>query len=170
MGLLNWLRGIHPPPRGVERQSAKALRTALLAVNRKTAPFHVRDGKPEGVDLVAEWRILDAQWSEIFEEAGIERTFKMLMKVDEAADEVRAVDQEWEVEWHKGVARLSLAASAFRGRTWERSYGAGYAFREDGSFGKIYEYRFDSGEIRAPLIDAAHAAGWGWHAVAFAKL
>jgi hypothetical protein len=170
MGLMNWLRGIKPAPSGVKRQSAKALHAALLGVNRKTAPFHVRDGKHEGVDLVAEWKIVDAKWYEIFAEAGIERVFKVLMKIDEQAGEVRAVDQEWEVNWRNGVPTLSLSASAFRGRKWEKSFGTAYAFREDGSYGNVYNYRFDTGEIKAPLIEAAHKAGWGWHAVAFAKL
>jgi hypothetical protein len=170
MGLLNWIHGIKPAPAGVKRRTEKALRTALLGVNRKTAPFHVRDGTPEGVDLVAEWKIVDAKWYEIFAEAGIERVFKVLMKVDEKAGEVRAVDQEWEVAWRRGIPTLSLSASAFRGRKWEKSYESVYAFREDGSFGKIYSYKFDTQEMKAPLIGAVHGAGWGWHAVALAKL
>lgn len=55
MGLFDWLTGSKAAPAGVARQPAAALRTALLAVNRDTAPFLVRDGAPEGVDLVAEW-------------------------------------------------------------------------------------------------------------------
>ena len=170
MGLLNWIKGIKPAPADSKRLSEKALRTALLGVNRKTAPFHVRDGKPEGVDLVAEWKIVDARWHEIFAEAGIERVIKVLMKVDAAAGEVRAVDQEWEVAWRKGIPTLSLSGAAFRGRKWEKSFETVYAFREDGSFGEVYSYRFDTGEMKAPLIAAAHGAGWGWHAIAFDKL
>ena len=170
MGLFDWLTGRKPAPSGVKRQSVARLRTALMDVNRPSAPFKVRSGKPEGVDLVAEWKIVDAKWYEIFAKAGVERVFKVLMKFDQAAGEVRAVDQEWEVEWRAGVPAFSLAASGFRGRKWEKSFGTAYAFREDGSYGKVYEYRFDTSELKAPLIEAAHKAGWGWHALAFAKL
>ena len=170
MGLFDWLTGSKAPPSGVERQSVAELRNRLLAVNRPTAPFLVRDGGPEGVDLVAEWRIVDARWYEIFAKAGIERSFRILMKFDQANSEVRAVDQEWEVEWRAGVPSLSLAASAFRGQKAEISFGTAYAFREDASYGKVYDYRFNTRELKAPLIEAAQAAGWGWRGVAFGKL
>jgi hypothetical protein len=170
MGLFDWLTGNKPAPSGVKRRSEAKLREALMGVNRKNAPFKVRDGAKEGVDLVAEWRIVDAKWYEIFAKAGIKRVFKVLMKFDAAKSEVRAVDQEWEVEWRAGTPTLSLKGSAFRGRKWEKSFETVYAFREDGSFGKVYDYRFDTSEIKGPLIEAAHGAGWGWRSVAFAKL
>ena len=170
MGLFDWLTGNKPPPAGVKRQSVAKLEAALKGVNRKTAPFRVRDGRKEDVDLVAEWKIVDAQWYEIFAKAGIKRVFTVLMKFDEAKGEVRAVDREWEVEWRAGEPILSLRGSAFRGRKWEKSFETVYAFREDGSFGKIYDYRFDTSEIKEPLIAAAHKAGWGWKSVAFGKL
>ncbi len=171
MGLFDWLTGSKSAPAGVERQPVSELRTQLLGVNRDTAPFVVRDGAPEGVDLVAEWKIVDAQWYEIFAMAGLERAFMVLMTFDEAKGEVRAVDQEWEVEWRAGVPELSLAASAFRGQKVEMSFGTAYAFREeDPSYGKVYDYRFNTKELKTPLIEAAQQAGWGWKGVAFGKL
>src|SRR3712207_7123328 len=47
--------------------------------------------------------------------------FKVLMKFDEPNGQVRAVDQEWQVEWRAGVPELSLSAEAFRGQKMERS-------------------------------------------------
>ena len=170
MGLFDWLTGNKAAPAGVPRQSTAELRARLLAANRDTAPFVIRDGAPEGVDLVAEWKVVDAQWYEIFAKAGLKKAFKVLMKFDEAKSEVRAVDQEWEVEWRAGLPSLSLAASAFRGQKAEISFGTAYAFREDASFGQVYEYRFSTKEIKNPLVDAAQAAGWGWKGVAFGKL
>jgi hypothetical protein len=170
MGLFDWISGSKPAPDGVKQQSSKKLRAGLMAINRKDRPFHVRDGEDEGVDLVAEWRIVDAKWYEVFAKAGIKRVFKVLMKFDENKGEVRASDQEWEVEWRAGTPTLSLAGSAFRGRKWEKSFETVYAFREDGSFGKIYDYKFDTSEIKNPLTEAAHKAGWGWRGVAFGKL
>lgn len=170
MGVLDWMTGGGAAPSG-PRQPAAEVRDALLAINRDTAPFVVRDGAPEGVDLVAEWKIADARWYEIFAKAGIERVFKILMKIDEARGEVRAVDQEWTVEWRAGVPTLSLSGQAFRGQKWEMSFESVYAFREeDLSWGKVYQYRFNTGEIKGPLKDAVQAAGWRWKGVAFGKL
>jgi len=170
MGLFDWLTGSKAAPPGVERKSVANLRGQLLAVNRATAPFTVRDGAPEGVDLVAEWKIVDADWYEVFAKAGLERTFKILMKFDESKGEVRAVDQEWQVEWRAGVPSFSLAASGFRGQKAEISFGTAYAFREDCSYGRVFDFSFKTSELKDPLIEAAHAAGWGWKGVAFGKL
>jgi hypothetical protein len=170
MGVFSWLTGSRAAPAGVKRESVAALRKRLLALNRDTAPFVVRDGKREGVDLVAEWRIVDADWYEIFAKAGIQRVFKVLMKFDEARGVVRSSDQEWSVEWRAGVPDLTLAGSGFKGQSWEMSFESVHAFREDGSWGEIYSYRFNTNEIKGPLQKAAAEAGWGWKGVSFGKL
>lgn len=171
MGIFDWLTGTKAAPKGVARQPVAALREALLGVNRPTAPFQVRDGAPEKCDLVAEWKIVDAAWYEIFAKAGIEKVFKVLMKFDEAKGEVRAVDQEFTVEWRAGVPTLGASLEAFRGQTWEMSSETVWAFKEeDLTFGKIYSYKFATPEIKDPLREAAQKAGWGWRGVAFGKL
>lgn len=170
MTMFDWLTGSRAAPRGVAREPAAALRKRLLALNRDTSPIMIRDGKPEGVDLVAEWKIVDAKWYEIFAKAGIQRVFKVLMRLDEARGEVRATDQEWSIEWRAGIPDLTLAGSAFRGQKWEMSFERVHAFREDGSWGEIYSYKFNTGELKGPLHKAAAEAGWGWKGVAFGKL
>ena len=84
------------------------------------------------VDVVAEWRIVNSRWYEIFAKAGLTKVFKILIKLDEQAREVRAFDQEWSVEWRAGVPTLSLAAKAFRGQTREFSFGTAFAFTQQG--------------------------------------
>jgi hypothetical protein len=171
MGLFDWITGSKGAPQGVARQPAEALRTALLGLNRDTAPFQIRDGAPEGCDLVAEWKIVDARWYEIFAKASLTKVFKVLMKFDVERGEVRALDQEWTVEWRAGVPSLSLSAEAFRGQKVEMSFGTAYAFKEDLSgWGKVYEYRFKTSEIKDPLIEIAQQNGWGWKGVTFGKL
>ncbi|MDQ0465304.1 hypothetical protein QO010_003091 [Caulobacter ginsengisoli] len=171
MKLWDLITGSRPAPKGVRRLGAAALRERLMALNRDTAPWKVRSGAREHVDLVGEWKIVDARWYEIFAKAGLKRTFKVLMKFDAEKHEVRAVDQAWEIEWKVGGHPvLTLEATAFRGQQWEKSFEAVYAFREDLSYGEIYSYRFDSEEIKDPLRKAVHDAGWGWRGVAFSKL
>jgi hypothetical protein len=61
----------------------------LLGLSRDSAPWHVGDGAAEGCDLVAEWRIVDAQWSGVFFAYGLSKVFRIKLKFDEAAHEVR---------------------------------------------------------------------------------
>ena len=171
MGILDFLTGSKAAPAGVARQPKSAVRDAILALNRDTAPWQVRDGAAEGCDLVAEWKIVDARWYEIFAKASLTKVFKVLMKFDEASGQVRALDQEWAIAWRAGVPSLSLSTEAFRGQKAELSFGTAYAFREeDLTYGKVYDYRFSTKELKTPLIEAAQATGWGWKGVTFGKL
>ena len=93
--------------------SADETKARLLGLNRPTAPYQIVDGQSEGVDLVAEWRIVDASWYEIFAKAKLEKVFKIYLKLDPDKHEVRAQDHEYTVAWTAGVPSLKLAASAF---------------------------------------------------------
>lgn len=171
MGMFDFLTGNKSAPKGAERVPREVLLGHLLAANRPGAPWAVRDGTSAGVDLVAEWKIVDAQWYQIFAKAGLEKVFRILMKLDDEAGEVRAVDQEWTVQWQAGVPRLSMAAEAFRGQKKEVSFGRAVAFREeDLRLGVVYDYKFDTSELKEPLQQVVLADGWGWRGVAFGKL
>jgi hypothetical protein len=69
MRLFDWITGANEPAKGVAAVPAAELKAALLAINRSTAPFVVREDPSGPVDLVAEWRIVDASWYEIFARA-----------------------------------------------------------------------------------------------------
>ena len=170
MRILDWLMGIKRPAPGVAAKPAAEVRAALLAINQPTLPFVVRDGAAEKVDLVAEWRIVDAAWREDFAKAGMTKIFKILMRLDADARTVRAVDQEWSVDWRAGVPALALAAQAFSGQKHEMSFGVRYGFKDKGGFGKVYEYHFSTGEMKTPLQNATTGAGWSWRGVTFGKL
>ena len=169
MSFFDALFGRASAPQGTP-QSAEAVRRALLAVNRPTAPFVVRLGDADEAELVSEWRIVDAEWSEIFAKARLEKAFKVLMRLDATAREVRAVDQEWSVEWRAGAPSLRLATSTFRGQTSEIEFGRAYGFTEKLSIGEIYKYRFTTTELKGPLQRAVATQGWRWRAVALGKL
>jgi hypothetical protein len=170
MGLLDRIRGIKKPAAGVAPKSAEEVRAALFAANRVSAPWVVRDGAPEKVDLVAEWKIVDAQWYEIFAKAGLEKVSKVLMRLDADNHEVRAVDHEHSVEWRAGVPTLSAVTEKFRGQKTEIEFGQAFAFTEELRPGEVYRYKFATGEIKSPLQDAVTAAGWTWKGVSFGKL
>ena len=143
---------------------------SILKLNREGCPFQIVDGKSEGADLIAEWKIVDARWYEIFAKAGLTKVFRIYLKLDPSRYEVRAKDQEYSVEWRAGVPGLSLAASSFQGQQVSMEFGAAYAFTEKGETGQVYNYRFSTGEMKKPIQEAILACGWTYKGIAFGKL
>ena len=142
----------------------------LMALNRPSAPYQIIDGKSENVDLIAEWKIVDAQWYEIFAKAGLSKVFRIYMKLDPEKRQVRAVDREYTVEWSAGIPSISLAVSTFRGQTTSVEFGTAYAFTEELVPGQVYKYRFSTNEIKKPIKETAAACGWKYKGVVFGKL
>ena len=158
------------PDKNAPVLSADEVRQRLLTLNRETAPYQIIDGASQKVDLIAEWKIVDAKWYELFAKAGIKKVFRIYMKFDAAKHEVRGKDEEFSVEWRAGVPSLSIAASKFQGQMTSVEFGAAYAFTEELKPGVVYKYRFNTNEIKKPIQEAAAACGWGYKGVAFGKL
>ncbi len=142
----------------------------LMALNRPSAPYQIVDGQSEGVDLIAEWKIVDAQWYEIFSKAGLEKVFRIYLKLDSEKREVSTKDHEYTIEWRAGVPSLSLAVSSFQGQSSSVEFGTAYAFTEELKPGQVYKYRFSTNEIKKPIKEAVAACGWAYKGVAFGKL
>ncbi len=122
------------------------------------------------MDLIAEWKIVDARWYEVFAKANLTKVFRIRMKLDPASRQVRAQDEEFTVSWNAGVPSLSLNASAFRGQQSSVSFGSAYAFTEDLAPGQVYKYKFSTSELKKPSQEAVAAAGWTYKGIAFGKL
>jgi len=150
--------------------SADMVRQRLLELNRDTAPYQIIDGVSKNVDLIAEWKIVDAKWYELFAKANITKVFRIYMKFDADKHQVRGKDEEFTVEWRAGVPSLSLAASKFQGQMTSVEFGAAYAFTEELEPGVVYKYRFNTSEIKKPIQEAVASCGWDYKGVAFGKL
>lgn len=144
--------------------------TRLLALNRPSAPYRIMDGHSENVDLIAEWKIVDAQWYEIFAKANLTKVFRIYLKLDPEKHELRAQDREYTLEWRAGVPALSLAVSSFKGQMTSVEFGAAYAFTEELAAGQVYKYRFNTNEIKKPIQETLAACGWRYKGVVFGKL
>jgi hypothetical protein len=158
------------PDKNTPVLSAAEVRKRLLALNRETAPYQIIDGSSENVDLIAEWKIVDAQWYEIFSKANLTKVFRIYMKLDRDKHQVRAKDEEYTLEWKAGLPSLSLAASKFQGQSTSIEFGTAYAFTEEFQPGQVYQYRFSTNEIKKPLQEAVTACGWAYKGIAFGKL
>ena len=63
--MFDFLTSTKRPASGTPVLQAQQVIERLKALNRPTAPWGVTDGRSEGVDLIAEWKIVDARWYEI---------------------------------------------------------------------------------------------------------
>lgn len=150
--------------------SVEEVRQRLMELNRETAPYQVIDGASQSVDLIAEWKIVDVKWYDIFAKANLTKVFRIYMKFDTAKHEVRAKDEEFTVAWKAGIPSLSLAVTKFQGQMTSVEFGTAYAFTEELSPGQVYKYRFSTNEIKKPIQEALSACGWSYKGVAFGKL
>jgi len=150
--------------------SARTVYDRIMALNRPTAPYQIIDGRSQNVDLIAEWKIVDARWYDVFGKANLTKVFRIHMKLDPARREVRAMDQELNVSWRAGVPSLSFEASFFKGQKSSISFGTGYAFTETLAPGQVYKYKFNTNELKKPIQEAVAACGWTYKGIAFGKL
>jgi hypothetical protein len=170
MGVFDFLSSTKRPPAGTPALTGQEVLDRLMGLNRPTAPYRLIDGKAEGVDVIAEWKVEDPEWHHVFAEAELPRAFKIYLKLDPSQHEVRAMDREFSVTWEADGPTLSVNVGAFRGQTRSVEFGAAYAFTETLPSGQIYKYRFDTNEIKKPIQEAVTSCGWTYKGVAFGKL
>ena len=163
MGFLDFLTGVKRPAAGVSPVSKDALVAKIKALSTDKTPFVV--GPSDESDLLVQLNIVDAKWYEIFAKAGLTKTYRIFLLLDDAAHEVRALEEMGELSWKEGVPSVSFSAEFFRGRTLgQKEFGTAYAFKDKspGSFGKVYEYRFDVNDVKGPLIEVVTSSGWSY--------
>jgi hypothetical protein len=161
MGLMDSLKGIVKAKEGVTPLSKQVLLEELLQINHEQLPFSVRAG--EDTDLVAEWKIVDASWYEVFASAKMEKNHKILINLDESEQTARVLEESYSIQWRAGIPSISMKVEKFQGRTFgSKSFGTGYAFKGVNplSFGEVYQYRFDVSELKKPIIEIITGGGW----------
>jgi hypothetical protein len=111
VGLLDKLKGVKKPAEGTPALPKADVTLRLLGLNNEQVPFTIAAGAGgDDGDVVAEWKIVDANWYEAFAKAGLEKSHRILLAVDEDAHEVRALEESWDVAREAGVPRLSMSA------------------------------------------------------------
>lgn len=129
---------------------AQAVRAAIDGT-----PYVVRETE-RGFDLTLD--IVDAHWFELFGAAGLSMVFTH--HVDVPGDGTYAVtDDAQRVEWQAGVPTLSASVERRRGHVKEVGFEKTWAFRGDGSYGKVVDVRFDSEKGRGIVRAAAKEVG-----------
>jgi len=161
MGFMDSLKGVARAKEGAIPLPKAVLAKKLIDLNQDQLPFRIETGGD--IDLVAEWKIVDATWYEIFAKAKLDKTHKIWLSLNENEKAVKALEESFSVKWKAGVPNISVQAEKFQGRTiGNKSFGIGYAFKgvDPLSYGQVYNYRFDVSEMKNPLIEIITSAGW----------
>ncbi|MEU1484701.1 hypothetical protein [Streptomyces sp. NPDC005752] len=170
MRLLDRITGTRHPESGVAARAAGELRRALLGLGESDVPYVIRDGAAHDADLVAEWRIAEPAWQTFFIGSQLTHAVRIRMRLAEESHEVRAVEEQWEVERVGNPQRLRTSAEYSRGsgrtvsRRWSLRRG------ENGRLEATETFSFDSAQLTGPLRDTVLTSGWTWRGVIFGKL
>ncbi|MFF7392760.1 hypothetical protein ACFZAE_30490 [Streptomyces scabiei] len=170
MGLFDKLTGTKRPIDGVAPRSVTEIQAALLGLNSPEVPYVIRDGRAEGADLIAEWRIMDPAWQTFFIRAQVSQIFQVRMRFVPERNEVRSLDQQYEVTWVGDTPRLAIAAEAQRGQvqTVSKSWTLGRG--KDGGLEATETFSCNSADLKNPLQHTVLGAGWTWRGVITGKL
>ncbi|MEU9228654.1 hypothetical protein AB0D40_30330 [Streptomyces massasporeus] len=171
MGLFDKLTGTLRPADGVPPASAEQVRLALLDCNRADVPYVIRNGAArDSADLLAEWRMMEPAWENVFLQSQLTRALRIRMRLVEEHCEVRAVEEQREVTRVGDPPRLKISSQYSRGqdRTVTRHWTVHRG--DSGELEATETFRFDGSALREPLQNAVLAHGWTWRSVVFGKL
>lgn len=162
--MATWASKIEPKE-GAKPIGKDELIQKLLALNSSDLPWQIRRGEKE--DLVAEWKVVDAKWLDIFAANKINLVHKIRIKLGNGV--AHAQDIERKVSYRVGVDGKPTADFHWSGHRgidfyqydWNAAYGVIY---KEGKL-KVdfaYKYKFNLQEMKNPLIEVITENGWTW--------
>ncbi len=144
--------------------SKEKLKQKLLALNSPELPYQIRTDKE--TDLFVEWKIVDATWYAVFSKERLSKTYRAYLVLDESRKAARYCEETGSVRWLVGTDGSLNPVAAFqkaffRGRIlFQKSWEVQYGIKEDGTLGKVYEYKFDVNRVRDPIVKTIEESGW----------
>jgi len=165
----SWAAQVPAVP-GVEPVAAETLMQRLLSINEQDVPYTISRGK-RGNELVVDWRYADAKWLDLMRVHGMSKGYRLVLRFDEGAHNVRAQDRYASFDWSagRGPDLLSLNWNMSLGITFyeyrhERVFGLQF---RDGkpTFDLSYACTFDLDELKQPMIEIVRHAGWNFRPV-----
>lgn len=162
--LLDRLTGTRHPKAGTPPRPLEQVYAALYALNRPDVPYLVRDGQPEGVDLVAELKIDDEHWTGLLREWGVSTQFQILMQLDPGRCEVRSTDEQRRFVWEAGGAVFGAHREFRRGQI--NSTRKVWTVTKDGLQHEP-DLGYSSSAAKNVLRERVLSVGWTWRGVVF---
>jgi hypothetical protein len=156
------------PAAGVAPLPAPVLRQRLLAVNQADVPVTV-EARPDG-RMAVTWRRADARWLDLAGAHRLQRTHRLLLRLDDTTRRVHVTEQSTELDASVGLSGASLRWRTELGLVFfqvDHRRIVGLQFGPDGRpTGDLsYAWRFNLHQLKAPFIAAVTAAGWDWQPV-----
>jgi hypothetical protein len=163
----SWAGGVPAAP-DAKPVAIEQLKSRLLAINGMNAPFTVSQGSQPN-ELYVDWRYADATWIDLMRVHKMRRGYRMVMRLDGDAQNVRAMEQMSSVDLSAGISAARL--------DWKTSYGINFAhYQHERVFGlqikdgkltlePSYAYTFDLRELKQPIIEVIRSAGWEFRPV-----
>lgn len=161
MGFFQYLGGKKKSPSAIGKE---ALKEKILVLNSPELPYQIMPAKE--TDFLLEWKIADAKWYGIFSKERVEKIYHAFILLDDSRKTARYYEELGSVEWHIGTNGISAPSVSykeefFKGRIlFKKSRGVQYGVKDNKTFGKVYEYKFDVGYARDPLKKIIEASGW----------
>ena len=157
-----------PAVPGVEPVAAETLMQSLLSINEQDVPYTIKRGSRDN-ELVIDWRYADAKWLDLMRLHGMSKGYRLVLRFDEGAHNVRAQDRYASFDWSAGPNLLALDWNISLGITFyeyrhERVFGLQF---RDGkpTFDLSYAYTFDLNELKQPMIEIIRHSGWNFRPV-----
>jgi hypothetical protein len=141
-----------------------ALKKKLLALNSPDLPYVIKPD-PE-TDLFVEWKIVDATWYAVFAKERLAKTYRAYLLLDESRKAARYCEETGTIRWMVGTGGslnpvATFQKAFFRGRIlFQKSWEVQYGIKENGTLGKVYEYKFDVNRVRDPIVKTIEESGW----------
>lgn len=160
-GFRDHIRGITRPDPDVLPVDPEELRLRLMRLNDPASPWQVRDGTPERVDVVAEWKMTDSGWKPILTKVGADKTFSTRLRFHTDVHEVRSKDRKfgsYTTTDSNGFADIDTG--------WQEGQ------LQDVHQGTVngQHYRFEAQDFKNALKQTVLGAGWTYRAVVIRKL
>lgn len=137
----------------------------ILALNADDKPFRYT---AEGEAIVGEWKVADVKWSNLIAGGGVDEAYRITVTLDPGertysyTEHKSAGESQWGVQSGGGLS-FEKRRSTLKGKTWGKTWGGGLASRveqDEEPAGHSYGYRFDTAEIKGPLLQTLAECGW----------
>jgi hypothetical protein len=145
--------------------SKEELKEKLIALNSSELPYEIK--RDSETDLMVEWKIVDAKWFAVFARERLQKTYRAFIILDERRRTARYYEEMGTVQWLVGTQgllsppKIGYQNQFFKGRIlFQKSWGVQYGIKDDGTLGKVYQYKFDIGYVRDPVKRAVEESGW----------
>jgi hypothetical protein len=159
-----------PAVPGIAPVAAEVLMQRLLGLNEQAIPYTISRGKHAN-EIVVDWRYADATWLDLMRVHGMRKGYRLVLRFDEDAHNVRAQDRYASFDWSagRGPDLLSLNWKMSLGITfYEYEHEQVFGLQlKDGkpTFDLSYAYTFSLNELKQPMIEIIRRSGWNFRPV-----